>query len=298
MFLGLLLTGESKPFAEQLANRLGGNVGNEEASLRLRAFLDKVALKPGDDADTVRSRSRNLSKNSAKLHVMTQHDAWCLSLSSLIRFQRELQVMMKSLQAPVGVVLLDDVYLTKEWPVRELRRIMELLTDGKVRVLPVMYNMTYRDLGDLMKRLSDTDSSASKGASRDDAAMLEKLKRITMIHSNTSDVVRTFVTSVTSVQPGLPLPVGSGVNQSVLSAQLSLLSCYGSAANQREQPVMCRVHFWRPSPLPSYGVSLRPARSSRTRSAASTRPFLSPTCTMPSSICAMRATSEASAAGT
>jgi hypothetical protein len=50
---GSWLAGESKPFAEQLANRLGGDVGNEEASLRLRAFLDKVALKPGDDADTV-----------------------------------------------------------------------------------------------------------------------------------------------------------------------------------------------------------------------------------------------------
>ncbi len=129
-------------------------------------------------------------------NVQTSH---CGSLSSILRLPstyrwqhvlNELQVMTKSLQAPVGVVLLDDVYLTKEWPVRELRRIMELLTDGKVCVLPVMYNMTYRDLSDLMKRLSDTDSSASKGASRDDAAMLEKLKRITMIHSNTSDVVR------------------------------------------------------------------------------------------------------------
>ncbi len=99
---------------------------------------------------------------------------------------------MTSVQAPVGVILLDDVYLIKEWPVKELRRILELLTNGQVRVLPVMYNIKYSDLRDLIRRLSDTDSTASKGASRDDAAMLEKLERITMIHSNTSDVVRIF----------------------------------------------------------------------------------------------------------
>ena len=98
--------------------------------------------------------------------------------------------MMTSLCAPVGVVVLDSVYLTKEWPVKELRRLMELLTSGQVRVLPVMYNMSYKDLGDLLKRLAATDSSASDGASSGDADMLEKLKRITMIHSNTDDVVR------------------------------------------------------------------------------------------------------------
>jgi hypothetical protein len=53
----LCVAGASKPFAAQLARRLGGDHGNEEASLRLRAFVDRVALKPGDDADKVRTFS-------------------------------------------------------------------------------------------------------------------------------------------------------------------------------------------------------------------------------------------------
>ena len=93
-------------------------------------------------------------------------------------------------QAPVGVVVLDEFYLTKKWPVQELRRLMELLTSGKVCVVPVMYDMTFEQVGEVMERLSKADSTASGGASRNDAAMLAKLERITMVHSNTADMVR------------------------------------------------------------------------------------------------------------
>ena len=91
--------------------------------------------------------------------------------------------MMASLHARVGVVLLDARYLTKEWPVRELRRMMELLSSGHVRVLPVLYGMTFEQLVDQMKRLADADTSAACGASGADSDMLAKLTRTTMIRS-------------------------------------------------------------------------------------------------------------------
>ena len=47
------MTGGIKPFAAQLARRLGGDEGTAEASLKLRAFVDRDGLKPGDDADKV-----------------------------------------------------------------------------------------------------------------------------------------------------------------------------------------------------------------------------------------------------
>ena len=57
-------------------------------------------------------------------------------------------------------------------------------------MLPVMFNVTYADVKELTARLSVMDATASDGASRDDAEMLKKLRRITMIHSNTGHVVR------------------------------------------------------------------------------------------------------------
>ena len=48
------LAGETKPFADQLTDRLGGDKGKAEASLGLRAFIDRNGLKPGDDSVKVR----------------------------------------------------------------------------------------------------------------------------------------------------------------------------------------------------------------------------------------------------
>ena len=47
--------GEIKPFADQLAKRLGGDKGRAEASLGLRAFIDRNGLKPGDNSVKVRN---------------------------------------------------------------------------------------------------------------------------------------------------------------------------------------------------------------------------------------------------
>lgn len=129
--------------------------------------------------------------------------------------------MMKSLNAPVGVILLDEVYLTKEWPVRELRRMMELVTSGQARVLPVMYNITFQDLEDLMDRLSVTESSATGGASRGDAALLKQLSRISMIHSSTSDVVCRYSSTRHMHGPALPCSAGATVGQLVICAPIS-----------------------------------------------------------------------------
>jgi hypothetical protein len=49
----LLTAGESKAFARQLAERLGGHDGKYEAGLGFRAFLAQDALVPGDAADEV-----------------------------------------------------------------------------------------------------------------------------------------------------------------------------------------------------------------------------------------------------
>ena len=184
--------GETKPFAAQLANRLGGEAGKEDPSLGLRAFLDRAALVPGDDADKACTRFARVTVIAGRGRAHGAEPRTLPNSRCSPSLVRPTQVMMKSLDAPVGVVLLDDVYHTKEWPVRELRRMMELLTDGQVRVLPVMYNMTYQELSQLVKRLSTSDDGGpGGGASSSDAAMLERLRRITMIHSNTGDVVRT-----------------------------------------------------------------------------------------------------------
>ena len=94
-----------------------------------------------------------------------------------------------ALRARVGIILLDEFYLNKKWTAWELREMMKLLTSGEVRLLPVLYSMTFEQLGKQMKELSEADSSTVRGASKSDAAILEELERITMIHSNTADVV-------------------------------------------------------------------------------------------------------------
>ena len=73
------------------------------------------------------------------------------------------QEMTTSLRARVGIVLLNEFYLTKKWTVWELRELMKLLTSNEVRLLPVLYSMDFKQLGDQMKELSEADNSAVKG---------------------------------------------------------------------------------------------------------------------------------------
>ena len=107
-----------------------------------------------------------------------------------------MQEMKSALRARVGIVLLDEFYLSKKWTVWELREMMQLLTSGEVRLLPVLYSMTFQQLSDQLEKLSAADSSSVRGANKDDAEMLAKLERITMIHSNTAKMVSSPCTCI------------------------------------------------------------------------------------------------------
>ena len=52
-----------------------------------------------------------------------------------------------------------------------------------------MYNITHEEVSDLMDELAEAEPEMVKGANKNDAAMMKRLKRITMIHSNTENTV-------------------------------------------------------------------------------------------------------------
>ena len=74
-------------------------------------------------------------------------------------------------QARVGVAVLDAHYLSKKWPMQELRIIMQQQT-----CLPVLLGLSYEQFEEEVKR-QQQDSAVSP----EDIAMLDVLRRISMV---------------------------------------------------------------------------------------------------------------------
>ena len=68
--------------------------------------------------------------------------------------------------------------------------------EGVGKALPVMYNIAYEEVSDLMDKLAQAEPETSRGANKNDAVLLKKLKRITMIHSDADDSVRSPVSGL------------------------------------------------------------------------------------------------------
>ena len=80
------------------------------------------------------------------------------------------QLMLNSVEdSAVGLLLLNGNFLGKEWPMKELRRIMQ-----QEKSLPVLYNISYDDFAQLLKEQGEAD-----------ADMLRQLKRTTMVQHTT-----------------------------------------------------------------------------------------------------------------
>ena len=55
---------------------------------------------------------------------------------------------------------------------------------GVGKALPIMYNVSHEEFSDLTDELTGAEPGSVKGANRNVAAMLQRLKRITAIHSS------------------------------------------------------------------------------------------------------------------
>ena len=74
-------------------------------------------------------------------------------------------------QARIGVVVLDEHYLQKTWPMKELRIIMQQRT-----CLPVLLGLSYRQFEDAVRQQQQQPAYSSE-----DSAMLDILRRISMV---------------------------------------------------------------------------------------------------------------------
>ena len=82
------------------------------------------------------------------------------------------QVMREAAaQARIGVVVLDEHYLQKKWPMEELRIIMQQRT-----CLPVLLGLSYEQFEAEVKQ-----QQQQLAFSREDSAMLDVLRRISMV---------------------------------------------------------------------------------------------------------------------